>query len=221
METQFRNLDRAIESQPMPPQFQDTKAIVSCNDCSAKSLVKYHWLGLKCTICDSYNTVQIRILSDQNAEVATEMAEALGSQPMQMVGNNPVTNNRVQFASNIGSAVSRRHSSHIQPIPSETDPSSLRFSPYQIPQRMGRSVSPFRASALTNDSMVIGGLSGYAAESDDEDEVDFWGGDAPRSSSSGDAVVEEDDDSDDDSVVSMEEGDDGDDEDHMELLGHR
>jgi ribosomal protein S27E len=50
METQFRNLDRTIESQPMPPQFQDTKALVSCNDCSAKSSTKYHWLGLKCAV---------------------------------------------------------------------------------------------------------------------------------------------------------------------------
>ncbi|KZF25516.1 zf-CHY-domain-containing protein, partial [Xylona heveae TC161] len=48
MEIQFRNLDRAIEEQPMPPQFRDTQAVVSCNDCSAKTIVPYHWLGLKC-----------------------------------------------------------------------------------------------------------------------------------------------------------------------------
>src|ERR1700712_408230 len=69
METQFRNLDRAIDSQPMPPQFQDTKAMVSCNDCYAKSAVKYHWLGLKCAICDSYNTAQLSILSDPAVEI--------------------------------------------------------------------------------------------------------------------------------------------------------
>ena len=50
MEMQFRHLERAIESQPMPPQFQDTKALISCNDCSAKTTVKYHWLGLKCAV---------------------------------------------------------------------------------------------------------------------------------------------------------------------------
>lgn len=50
MEIQFRNLERAIEAQPMPPQFQDTKALIYCNDCSAKSSVKYHWLGLKCAV---------------------------------------------------------------------------------------------------------------------------------------------------------------------------
>lgn len=50
MEMQFRHLERAIDSQPMPPQFEDTKAFVYCNDCSAKTTVKYHWLGLKCAV---------------------------------------------------------------------------------------------------------------------------------------------------------------------------
>lgn len=50
MEMQFRHLERAIECQPMPPQFEDTKAFVYCNDCSAKTTVKYHWLGLKCAV---------------------------------------------------------------------------------------------------------------------------------------------------------------------------
>jgi hypothetical protein len=73
------------------------------------------------------------------------------------------------------------------------------------------------------DAIVIAGPSGFIAESDDEDDVDFWGGDSPRSLTSGDVAMEEDDDeSDDDSVISLEEGDDdGDEEDHMELLGHR
>ncbi|SPO03878.1 related to Zn-finger protein [Cephalotrichum gorgonifer] len=62
METQFRNLDAAIQSQPMPAEFQDTKATVLCNDCCAKSTTNYHWLGLKCLICTSYNTVELQVL---------------------------------------------------------------------------------------------------------------------------------------------------------------
>ncbi|KAI9884655.1 MAG: hypothetical protein M1823_003575 [Watsoniomyces obsoletus] len=63
MEATFRNLDRAIDSQPMPARFRGTKALVYCNDCCAKSSVSYHWLGLKCALCDSYNTAQIKIFS--------------------------------------------------------------------------------------------------------------------------------------------------------------
>ncbi|KAI4102656.1 MAG: hypothetical protein L6R37_004246 [Teloschistes peruensis] len=50
MDVQFRRLEEAIESQPMPPEFQDMKALIHCNDCHAKSSVKYHWLGLKCSV---------------------------------------------------------------------------------------------------------------------------------------------------------------------------
>ncbi len=226
METQFRNLDRAVESQPMPPQFQDTKAVVSCNDCYAKSLVKYHWLGLKCAICDSYNTVQIRILSDLDVEAPREMIEAPDSNPVQ--GNSSVADSRTHVIPFSGSTRSRRHSSHIRPIATEANSDSLLSSPYNVPQRMGRSVSPFRTSAFLNDSVVATGPNGDGTESeseDDDDDVDFWGGDAPRSPAFGGVAMNEDDDSDDDSLLSMEdgdeEGDDGDDEDHMELLGHR
>ncbi|KAK2735636.1 hypothetical protein FQN57_001182 [Myotisia sp. PD_48] len=62
METKFRNLDRTIESQPMPPEFGDTKALIYCNDCRAKTIVPYHWLGLKCDLCESYNTLQRQLL---------------------------------------------------------------------------------------------------------------------------------------------------------------
>ncbi|EFE30455.1 CHY and RING finger domain protein, putative [Trichophyton benhamiae CBS 112371] len=50
MEANFRNLDRTIMSQPMPPELKDTNALIYCNDCHAKSVVPYHWLGLKCEI---------------------------------------------------------------------------------------------------------------------------------------------------------------------------
>ncbi|RDW76219.1 RING finger and CHY zinc finger domain-containing protein [Aspergillus mulundensis] len=61
MEATFRNLDRTIQSQPMPADFKDTKAIITCNDCGTKSVVKYHWLGLRCDMCESYNTTQLSV----------------------------------------------------------------------------------------------------------------------------------------------------------------
>jgi hypothetical protein len=56
MDLQWRKLTSAIEAQPMPEQFENTRAIIQCNDCSRKSSVKYHWLGNQCDNCDSYNT---------------------------------------------------------------------------------------------------------------------------------------------------------------------
>ncbi|KAF2759500.1 zf-CHY-domain-containing protein, partial [Pseudovirgaria hyperparasitica] len=51
MELSWRKLTHDIESQPMPPQFDKTRVNIQCNDCSAKSNVKYHWLGNKCNTC--------------------------------------------------------------------------------------------------------------------------------------------------------------------------
>ena len=49
MDLTFRQYDNDIEAQPMPSQFKDTKAWVFCNDCTNKSLVPFHWIGLKCS----------------------------------------------------------------------------------------------------------------------------------------------------------------------------
>ncbi|KAL2430603.1 putative RING finger protein C2F3.16 [Exophiala dermatitidis] len=62
MESQFRRLDRHIEEQPMPEEYRDNRAYIFCNDCNSRSVTKYHWLGLKCAICDSYNTTQLELL---------------------------------------------------------------------------------------------------------------------------------------------------------------
>ncbi|KAK4162261.1 hypothetical protein QBC43DRAFT_322137, partial [Cladorrhinum sp. PSN259] len=81
METQFRSFDLAILAQPMPAEYCDARAIISCNDCSAKSQTKYHWLGLKCSLCNSYNTIQRRLInmpggSNEEAQQADSAMEA-------------------------------------------------------------------------------------------------------------------------------------------------
>ncbi|KAF2086160.1 zf-CHY-domain-containing protein, partial [Saccharata proteae CBS 121410] len=63
MELQWRKLEHAIQSQPMPPQFADTRAVIHCNDCSVRSSVMYHWLGNQCGHCDSFNTNELQLLS--------------------------------------------------------------------------------------------------------------------------------------------------------------
>ncbi|KAH8601019.1 hypothetical protein B0O99DRAFT_610102 [Bisporella sp. PMI_857] len=218
METQFRNLDRAIDNQPMPPQFQDTKAMVSCNDCYAKSAVKYHWLGLKCAICDSYNTVQLSILSDPAVEVpvpetresdhTTLPAAAIGVPSVTAI---PSINSRP-----------RRHSSHLH-IPRPSPEDSDLFSSYHVPSRLGRSVSPVRVPGLFAD------VSAVSAETDEseDDSLDFWGRDELRSITSAELVddelgMDDEDDSDDSASIQDDEcdDDDGDDEDQFELLGH-
>lgn len=86
MELQWRKLDDEIRMQPMPEedfaplseeeytpttnteQLQSQpiprrrvvprKVWVGCNDCGGRGWTPFHWLGLKCTVCDGYNTTQ-------------------------------------------------------------------------------------------------------------------------------------------------------------------
>ncbi|KAI9049897.1 hypothetical protein LZ554_006045 [Drepanopeziza brunnea f. sp. 'monogermtubi'] len=218
METQFRNLDRAIDAQPMPPQFRDTKAMVSCNDCYAKSAVQYHWLGLKCAICDSYNTAQLSILSDPAVEVPPlESREEETALPPEPSRDNPSPPQP-----STGPVRHRRHSAHVQVSSSSGE--SAGFAPYARRPRIGRSVSPVRGLGFFH-----GPVSSQALETDDsvhgDDDLDFWGRDEPRSVTSTENVEEmgeeEESDDDDSGMGDCDDDDDVDDEDEFELFGHR
>jgi len=219
METQFRNLDRAIDNQPMPPQFQDTKAMVSCNDCYAKSAVKYHWLGLKCAICDSYNTAQLSILSDPAVEVPSieprESEREISPHDLrELEGSLSMHQSAIVTRS-------RRHSSHILPIPLQAN--SARFSAYPLPPRLGRSVSPVRGLGLLDSLSTPGAVE--SDDSEDSEDLDFWGRGEVRSTTSAEKVdmdmdENDDDESDDDSVSAVDECEE-EEEDRFAIFGHR
>ncbi|KAK3397396.1 hypothetical protein B0T20DRAFT_256807 [Sordaria brevicollis] len=81
MEIHFRQLDILIATQPMPDEYQDARAVISCNDCSAKSQTRYHWLGLKCSVCHSYNTVEHRLLHMPGVNGEEEQSRRAASGP--------------------------------------------------------------------------------------------------------------------------------------------
>jgi len=56
MRMQWRLNDRIIQIQPMPVEFANSTADILCSDCDAKNKVTYHFVGLKCPGCGSYNT---------------------------------------------------------------------------------------------------------------------------------------------------------------------
>ncbi|RMZ05207.1 hypothetical protein D0860_06034 [Hortaea werneckii] len=96
MELQWRKLDDEIRAQPMPeddseleglmPHIEDTshneqdhghdqtaprrprEVYAGCNDCGRRSWTPFHWLGLKCQVCDSYNTNQMPPTAVQETE---------------------------------------------------------------------------------------------------------------------------------------------------------
>lgn len=218
METQFRRLDIAIETQPMPEKFQDTRAIVSCNDCSAKTTVKYHWLGLKCAVCQSYNTSQVQILGEEDTRATISAAVPEVQVPESLLSSNAdlLQSSTASIARDIP-RTRRRHSSNLMQL--STDNLNLRppeIGSYVVQERFARSVSP----------TAVNHPGGNVDDSDEdkEDMIGLWSR-VPRSITSNDDEQDEEYDSDDDSVSStaddMDEDDAEDEEDEINLFGHR
>ncbi|KAG7827300.1 hypothetical protein KL920_004554 [Ogataea angusta] len=68
MELQFRVLDKEIGATRMPDGMAAWTSVVKCVDCGGKSRVPYHYLGLKCDHCQSYNTMQLQLLKSDKDE---------------------------------------------------------------------------------------------------------------------------------------------------------
>lgn len=215
MESQFRNLDVAIQAQPMPPEFQDTTAVILCNDCSGKSTVRYHWLGLKCSICRSYNTVELQILGPDHRRVQPTITEtgepvdaAAESQAAEEV--QPAEPAESSHASTVAtrainiSTGRRRHSSH------------AAEAPFQAPDRVARSLTPLN---LGFDSIL--GLLSTDGESDD-DILGIWRGRDLDNDGNG-STFHDDSETDDDNSEDMSDAEEEEEEDDNEifLIGHR
>ncbi|KAL8775720.1 MAG: hypothetical protein Q9209_000216 [Squamulea sp. 1 TL-2023] len=212
MEAQFRHLERSIESQPMPPEFQDTKAWVYCNDCNAKSSVKYHWMGLKCSVCDSYNTANLQIIRDNDQRsILDDTVER--SPNIQSRGRATDINTQAQRASN-----SAPPSAVVVPA----DELLRRPAEPQTQQGFQQEV------VLTDEDRDLGD----AFLDEEHSDVNFWGLESPSArgqiipsnenpeNHSGDEDNSQDDLSDNDCTASCEVDDD-DEEDQMEIFGHR
>lgn len=227
MESQFRNLDVAILSQPMPPEFRDTRATVLCNDCSGKCVVRYHWLGLKCSICQSYNTVELQIHGNGNPELQTaaERAElALNAQTQQqqqqqqieLSQRDAVTSPTVAIVagtSGTGTWIPnrRRHSSHGVELQ------------HRAPDRLARSLTPLETAIE-----VAMGQGAAAVDIDSDDDIfGFWRGYRSHEDDGNQDDEEDEDLSDEDFNDDADDSDDGqgadddDDEDDILLIGHR
>lgn len=206
MESQFRNLDAAIQSQPMPPGFQDTRATILCNDCSGRSTVPYHWLGLKCSICLSYNTVELQIHGeDESGLGATRALQLTGDAtlPPAQIATQESDTAAVPRA-NRRAASRRRHSSH--GVESQ----------HRLLDRATRSLSP---SSLGPDLHLSRVTTDFY--SDEDDLLGFWRGNSEDDCSSDEGGIEGDLTDTDDLQDYEEDEDEDEEEDEIVLIGHR
>ena len=75
MSEYFALLDSAIRMQPMPPAYAAITSNVYCQDCGKMGNVAYHFVGLKCQHCQSYNT---RELQRVDANIMASMWQGYG-----------------------------------------------------------------------------------------------------------------------------------------------
>jgi hypothetical protein len=225
METQFRNLDIAILTQPMPEKFQDTRAVILCNDCSAKTTVPYHWLGLKCAVCRSYNTSELQILGMTSQiipslDVTTAEISEVPTPPLPASSIfDPVSSREHTTAREIPHR--RRHSSNV--VQTRLETLNVHNRGHSAQDRLARSVSPTTATGPTTQAHGGHSTEGEFSDDEDRDMIGLWSR-VPRSIvSNGDLQAQGD--SGDESTSSIEEGmDEESDEDGDEpitLLGHR
>jgi hypothetical protein len=56
MSSIWSEIEEDIAAQPMPLEFTNYYAKTLCNDCNAKTVGQYHFIGIKCGECGGYNT---------------------------------------------------------------------------------------------------------------------------------------------------------------------
>ncbi len=78
MSEYFALLDSAIRMQPMPPAYAATTSNIYCQDCGKMGNVAYHFVGLKCQHCQSYNT---RELQRVDANIMASLWQGYNSHP--------------------------------------------------------------------------------------------------------------------------------------------
>ncbi|KAL1639636.1 hypothetical protein SLS58_007695 [Diplodia intermedia] len=206
MELQWRKVRDAVDSQPMPAQFADTKVVVHCNDCSVKSTAQYHWLGNQCAHCESFNTNELRLLSRNEPERdpgATDPATAPSS-PRSCLS--PPTNTIERRTSGSYFQLAEREEREARERVAAMRPSSAdgsSFSPFEMLQRV-RSLSPVRR--------LLGASDDEMDDADDDDDDDDDG-----EEDSDDSMDEDEEDEDEE----LEDADGDDILDGIDLIGHR
>ena len=219
MESQFRRLDRHIEEQPMPEEYSDKRAYIFCNDCISRSVTSYHWLGLKCAVCESYNTSQLELLGPDRIPEVQEQVERLqeagvGEAAMTASQSHTPNEELTQPATTATSAPPLTIASLARSPPTG--------SPWLLPHsptRSVRSVSPVVGSYFGTSQTVEVPRHGRSTE--DDEHVGFWGVNSPRDHDHIDAQDSEESSSDDSDAMDEGEHDDDDEDDAMDIFGHR
>ncbi|CAO3693611.1 unnamed protein product [Rhizopus stolonifer] len=122
----FNRLDKELERQPMPPEYENFISHIFCNDCETRTKAKYHFFYHKCGGCGSFNTTVLKTentsetATAQTAESSTNtLAQASSNEALGLSANTEYLN---QAASTPGTNYDRNPMAG--PSSSRTEPDS-------------------------------------------------------------------------------------------------
>ncbi|KAI9283166.1 zinc-ribbon-domain-containing protein [Sporodiniella umbellata] len=70
MSSYFNRLDKELERQPMPPEYENVISHIFCNDCETRTKAKHHFFYHKCGNCGSFNTTVLKTENTSEVEAA-------------------------------------------------------------------------------------------------------------------------------------------------------
>lgn len=75
MEINFKLLDEEIHTCLLPMPYNTWRCVYKCNDCDTRGITNYHFLGIKCRSCYSFNTILLQVLKNQDGDEVLEEKE--------------------------------------------------------------------------------------------------------------------------------------------------
>ena len=187
-------------------------------------------MGLKCAICESYNTTQLELLGAEETpklQAEAERAHQAGVSEAALTASQSHTPTG-ELVQPVNSNVTTGGPTQPVPIQTGTLPHSPSIrSPWLMPHsptsRSARSASPVVGSYFGTGPRTPEPPLRGSTPLEDDDHLDFWG--RPNSPGRNDAMEdessEEEEEEESSSDEAMEDDAEDDDEDEMDLIGHR
>ena len=72
MEINFKLLDEEIQNCALPSPYNTWRCVYKCNDCDTRGITSYHFLGIKCRSCYSFNTILLQVLKNNEDDIKEE-----------------------------------------------------------------------------------------------------------------------------------------------------
>ncbi|KAI9481330.1 MAG: zinc-ribbon-domain-containing protein [Benjaminiella poitrasii] len=152
MSEYFNRLDKDLERQPMPAEYEKYISHIFCNDCEQKSPAKYHFFYHKCKNCDSFNTTVLRTENtEETAKNKQQQQQQASSSSTTTTTTTTTTNDSNGGFNPISSEASNSDQDHIlQNQASSTAGNSTSSAPYYNMDYIGNPSSASSSSRNRN-----------------------------------------------------------------------